>query len=83
MYSINIPSLIKNNFYPYEHFNDNNECNNNRLIINLIYSFVSFYAIYLAFKCKGSFTHFVAACCCPPFYIAYVFGRLGGCVRTI
>jgi len=78
---IKIPMIIKNNLFKYEHFNDKEDCSNNRLIFNLIYSFISFYALYLAFKCKASLTDFVAACCCPPFYIAYVFGSLGGCAR--
>jgi hypothetical protein len=78
MYSINPSILIRNNLFQYEKFNNGDECDD-KYFHNFVYAFVSFYALYLAFKCKASFTHFVAACCCPPFYIAYALGRLGGC----
>jgi hypothetical protein len=71
--------LMRDKLFKYESFEDKNSKSSTTLIINFIWTLIGFYSLYLAFKCKASFTHFLAACCCPPFYIAYVFGVLGGC----
>ena len=49
------------------------------IISGLVYWLLAMYALSLAFKCNASWPNFAAACCCPPFYIAYVFISLGGC----
>ena len=71
--------LLRDNFFKYENFEDQDSSSGIRLIINFIWTLIGFYSLYLAFKCEASFTHFLAACCCPPFYIAYVLGVKGGC----
>ena len=46
------------------------------ILVSFFWTLVSFFAIYLSFKCnKGfNFGHFLAACCCAPFYIAIMLG---------
>ena len=43
-------------------------------ISSLFWSILGLFAIYLSFKCNDGFNfgHFVAACCCGPFYVAYM-----------
>ena len=41
------------------------------IIIPLLIILIEIYALYLAFKCKGGFGGFLAACCCPIFYVPY------------
>tara|TARA_B100000424_G_scaffold270762_1_gene271037 strand:- start:975 stop:1169 length:195 start_codon:yes stop_codon:yes gene_type:complete len=41
------------------------------MIIPLVIIIIEIYALYLAFKCKGGFGGFLAACCCPIFYVPY------------
>ena len=40
-------------------------------LIPIIFIIIEIYALYLAFKCKGGFGGFLAACCCPIFYVPY------------
>ena len=46
-------------------------------ILGLLYSFITFFAIFLSYKCNGgkfTFGGFIGALCCSPFYIAYKLG---------
>ena len=46
------------------------------ILVSFFWTLISFFAIFLSFKCnKGfNFGHFLAACCCAPFYIAIILG---------
>jgi len=43
------------------------------ILVSLFWTIVTFYAIYLSFKCNKGFdlTGFLGALCCSPMYIAY------------
>ena len=45
-------------------------------LIGFFWTMVSFFAIFLSFKCNRGFNlgSFLAACCCAPFYVAYKLG---------
>ena len=45
-------------------------------VLGLFWFLVTYFAIYLSFKCNGGFYigSFLAACCCSPLYIAYKLG---------
>ena len=47
-----------------------------RMFISFFWTSVTFFAIFLSFKCNGGFdiTSFLGACCCGPFYVAYKLG---------
>jgi len=47
-----------------------------RMFISFFWTLVTFFAIFLSFKCNGGFDFggFLAACCCGPFYVAYKLG---------
>jgi hypothetical protein len=48
-------------------------------IISFVKFLICLFALFKAFKCGGGFVHFLAACCCSPCYLAYVYGALEGC----
>ena len=41
------------------------------MIVPIVIILIEIYALYLAFKCKGGVGGFLAACCCPIFYVPY------------
>lgn len=47
-----------------------------RIFISFFWTVVTFFAIFLSFKCNEGFdiTSFLGACCCGPFYVAYKLG---------
>ena len=66
-----------------EGFEEGNSSSSGNVISQIwkIIQFIIFmFALYKAFKCGGKFLDVLAACCCSPCYIAYVYGALGGCV---
>jgi hypothetical protein len=51
----------------------NSETSSTKMLISFFWMLMTFFAIYLSFKCNKGFdiTGFLGACCCSPIYIAY------------
>lgn len=72
--------FIFHNKYIMENKREENKISSNQTkkspvnqLISLLWTLVTFFAIYLSFKCNNGFdlVGFLGACCCAPLYIAY------------